>query len=235
MAFRLISPRFSFVQFEQPDDGFCLPVFDINDVYFQFVLQADTSDEADDLCDLSSSGIAIGTKIKCSDALTEFTGQVERFRISDLQVLYNWQHGIETLGSISVGQCFRVGVDVGVQSFCSNCFQKIRGSELTAVVEYGNDENAFGFNYCASGTNDEDEALDCSDTFISFTSQSTLVIPYTAALIAKHGVIPAIQTYIYNPMGELQDMGISATFDTFPPTQISFDFGGPSSGVIKLL
>jgi len=235
MAYRIISPRFSFVQFDLPADGYCLPVYDVDDVHFQFVVQADSIGEADTLCDLTNNTISIGTRLSCGDALTPFTSKAERYRISELQVLYNWQHGIENLAQIHVGQCFHIGVNIGAQSFCSNCFEKIRGDGLTAVVEYGNDENAFGFNYCGSGIDEVDDAVDCSPTVIQFTNTTNLVIPYTAQLVAKYGVIPSIQIWIYNASGELQNMGVQATFDTYPPTKILIDMGGAASGIVKIL
>lgn len=234
MAYRIISPRFSFVQFDQPDSGYCLPVYDIDDVWFQFVVQADSEGDADDLCSLTSDAIVLGTKQSCIDELTLFTSKPDRYRISSLQVLYNWQHGIESLALIPMGACFHIGVEIGIQSFCSNCFKKIPFSGLTAVVEYGNEENAFGFNYCGSGV-DEDDEVDCTPTVISFTNQTQLAIPYTAQLVTKHGAIPAVQVYLYNTNGDLQDGNVQITFDTYPPSVINIDLGGAASGIVKIL
>jgi len=242
MAYNIISPKFSFVQFGGSDYsescegqiGFCLPVYQPTDIAFQFIIVADDSTEADALCDLHNTAIKLGTKQNCSDVLTPFTSKPERYRLSDTQILFNWQHGIQNLADFKINECFRIGVDVPGDSFCSNCLIRIDSDCYTAVLEYGNEENSFGFNYCNSGTEEED-VIDCSPTIISFTNQATMVIPYTAAMVAKYGVLPAVQTWIYNTAGELQDMGISSKFDTYPPTKILFDFGGPASGIIKIL
>lgn len=242
MAYKIISPRFSFVQFGGADYsescegmiGFCLPVYQSTDIAFQFVVQGDSSAEVDTLCDLPNAIVKVGTRENCSDTLRKFTNKPERYRISDTQVLYNWQHGIENLTDFRVEECFRIGVDILTQSFCTNCLIRTNTDCYTAVLEYSNEENAFGFNYCNAGVEDED-AVDCSPTIITFTNQATLVIPYTAAMVAKYGVVPAVQVWLYAPDGTLQDMGISSKFDTYPPTKILFDFGGLGSGIIKIL
>lgn len=244
MAYRIISPKWSFVQFTVSDNttscageniNICLPVFEAADISFQFVIEGDSKAEVDSLCDLVNSVVKIGTREKCTDALTIFSSKSERYRLSDLQVLYNWQHGIQTLNSIHIGECFHIGVDVGAQSFCSNCLQRIGDDCYTSVVEFGNDENAFGFNYCNSGEAVSETETDCSPTIITFVNQSNLTVPYTALLVSKYGPLPTIQVWIYNPDGILQDMGITAKLDTYPPTELIFDFGGNASGVIKVL
>jgi len=246
MALRIISPANSFVQFtesnvttscEYADITQCLPVYEDDDVNFQFVVEADTTEEADDLCDLTNSLVSVGLAKDCASAVElHFSEKPERFRISDFQVLYNWSHGLPGATShFPVGFCFVIKIDVDGLSGCSNCFNRIANDCHTSVIEYGNDDNAFGFNYCNSGSVEGGESsADCDPTFIQFTNQSTLVIPYTASLIAKYGVLPSVKVWIYDTNGELVNMTIRQAFDTYPPTEIRLDFGGLATGVIRI-
>lgn len=250
MAITITSPRFSFVQFGEtdsvqscnfPDVSLCLPVYDENDVAFQFVLVTDTEEEADALCDLTNDQIQVGIVESCDDGFLinfkeDFGLIPQRFRISPRQVLYNWEHGLPSFNTvISVGECFKVKIVVdGGYEFCSNCFQRISDPCHTSLLEYGNDENAFGFNYCNGEAVDEDSDT-CDPTIIQFTNKSTLVIPYTTSLQAKYGNAPSVQVWIYDENNELVDMGIRVAFDTYPPTELRFDFGGNASGIIKIL
>ena len=253
MAIRIKTPSQSFVQFEESDmitacefDAFslCLPVFEDNDVAFQFVLETDTSDEADGLCG-SNNEVVIGIAENCQeDRLITFDGIPEKFRISPTQVLYNWGHGLPDFGTvISRGECFIIKITVSnLYEFCSNCFQRITDDCHTSVIDYGNNENAFGFNYCATtpvpgtggGGSGGGDTGTCDPLFVTFNNQSVLAIPYTASLKAQYGNIPTVNVWIYDTNGDLVDMGIRVTFDAYPPTLLKFDFGGPASGVIKI-
>lgn len=240
----IVSPSKSFIQFgaSTPDlhcifgaiEDICLPVYDAEDVYFQFVLQAETSDEADDLCGVYNT-IQVGLVADCEDAdfLLEFNEQPERFRISPLQVLYNWSHGLPSfVGAIDINECFHIRIQNGVDSYCSNCLQRIGDDCFTSVIEYGNDENAFGFNYCNSGSiGDSDDPVNCSPTEITFIDKATLTIPYTAALRTMYGDYPNVQAWVYID-GVLQNPGIQITMDGVPPSSIDLDFGGVSTGVV---
>ena len=247
MAIRIKSPRFSFVQFDESDVisscqfadfTLCLPVYEDSDVNFQFILETDTEGEADVLCDLQNDLLEIGIADNCSDSIIlPFEQKTERFRISKKQVLYNWSHGLPNFGTVvSIGKCFVIKIilqDVYYTTeFCSNCFQRISDPCHTSVVEYGNDDNAFGFDYCG-GSAVDDVPETCEPTFIQFTNQPNIAIPYTAQLQAKYGQAPTVQVWIYDGT-ELVDMGIRVSFDGFPPTVITADFGGVSSGVIKI-
>lgn len=246
MALRIISPTNSFVQFdteetvsscEYRDIDLCLPVYADDDVNFQFVIQADTIEEADALCSLTNEGFSIGIVKACADGLLlTFSETPERFRISDFQVLYNWGNGLPGFSSvIAVGGCFFIKAIISGEAFCSNCFQRIFDPCHTSVIEYGNDDNAFGFNYCNSAAVDSGgAAVDCDPTFISFTNLSTLTVPYTASMAVKYGDLPTIKVWIYDTNGELVNMNVHQALDTFPATQILIDFGGPATGVLKI-
>lgn len=246
MALSIISPANSFVQFDSSeviqscefrDIDLCLPVYEDDDVNFQFVIEADTEEEADALCSLTNEGFSIGLVRECAGALIiTFSETPERYRISDLQVLYNWSHGMTGFSTaIGVGECFMIKVIIGEQSFCSNCFQRIFQPCHTSVIEYGNDDNAFGFNYCNSAAvGSGGDVGDCDPTFIGFTNQSTLAIPYTASMVAKYGNVPTIKAWLYDTNGELVNMSVRQALDTYPPTQILIDLGGLASGILKI-
>lgn len=243
MAITISTPRFSFVQFSETgsvescnfqDINLCLPIYESSDLAFQFILHTETEEEADALCDLENDQIAVSIAADCEgEDLLVFAEKPQRFRVGLMQVLYLWE-GLQGFEAVrNAGECFVVRVTVNETSFCSNCFQRIGDPCHTSVLEYGNEENAFGFNYCMSEEEEVDGAV-CEPTFVEFTNIGTLVIPYTAQMIAKYGNLPTVQTWLYDSNGELVDMGIRAAFDTYPPTELRFDFGGPGSGVIKI-
>jgi hypothetical protein len=249
MAIRIKSPVNSFVQFDEVDEvrsceigpfSLCLPVFSDNDVNFQFILQTDTEGEADALCDLHNALITIGIAEDCSqERILDFEEKPERFRIGTTSVLYNWQNGLPGFATvIAVAQCFIVKITIQgiytVYDFCSGCFQRIGDTCHTSVIEYGNEDNAFGFDYCGGSAIDEETSV-CDPLFVQFTNQANIVIPYTTQLQNKYGAVPDVQVWIYDDVtGDLVDMGVRASFDGFPPTNIKVDFGGFASGVIKI-
>ena len=164
------------------------------------------------------------------------------------QVLYDWQIGFTGFdGFVAVGEFFKIQITITatpygypeeIDTFCSNCFERIGSDCFTSVVEYGNDEDGFGFKYCYGGELDEEgnvgSSIDCDPTITQFINVSTLSIPYTAMLQSKYGVFPTVQCWIYDGSGQLINMGIQAAFDTYPPTMINFDFGGSASGIIVI-
>lgn len=212
-----------------------MPVFAEADVAFQFIVEADTIEEADALCSPYNSNLQIGLVRDCGQETfdIEFDELPDRFRISSLQVLYNWPHGFPgMLAEMEIGECFYIRVIVnGEVTACSNCFERIADDCFSSVVEYSNDENFGGFNYCNSGGIDSGEETTCEPTVVEFTNLATLSIPYTTSMQDKYGQVPTVQVWIYVD-GELQNVGIVATFDTMPPNTISFDFGGVNSGII---
>lgn len=243
MAVTIVTPTNSFVRFDGTglfnhckwgEQDFCLPVVSEDDVAFQFIVLGDTVEEIDDLCDPLTSGLQIGLVADCEQAEfdIEFTETPERYRISPLQILYNWPHGFPgMIGTYSENDCFSVRVIVGGVQACSNCFSRMVSDCFTSVIEYGNDENFAGFNYCNAGEAIADSAT-CEPYVVNFTDRSTLIIPYTAGLQSQFGEVPTVQAWIFDPMGVPTNMGISITFDGLPPTLINLDFGGPASGSV---
>lgn len=245
MAYQVISPQFGFIQFSESDyvDSLsngsalsCLPVYEDNDIAFQAIIRG-LEAEAGALCGAGSALIRIGLVQECGeDFLMEFAEKPQLFKINTTDVVMNWPHGLPDFTNvISVNDCFRIKLLIDDTPFCSNCLTRIRNDRYTAVVEYGSEENSFGFNYCG-GTlvGDTEQDVDCEPLFVQFFNQSTLSIPYTAALKNKYGDAPTVSVWIYNENGELQKMGISETLDAYPPNNLNFDFGGSASGIIKI-
>jgi len=254
MAVTIISPVNSFVRFGEAaaaplciwgNINYCLPVYDQEDVYFQFVVNG-TELEIDSLCTQSGDEVTVNLVTDCDDLpLITFTEKPDRFRLSETQVLYNWPYGFPNFTSVvAVGSCFKIQVVIEATPYgypdetlveCSNCFERISDDCFTSVVEFSNDEDAFGYKYCYGGAVDSPDIpadQDCEPTITTFVSVATLQIPYTAFLQNKYGDFPTVQVWIYDGSGQLINMGITASFDAYPPTMISFDFGGPASGII---
>ncbi len=250
MAISIKTPANSFLRFDSsgsfthPIYGtitWRLPVYDEGDIAFQFVLEGDSPGEIDALLDLTNSLVVVGIANDCGDPyLIQFTEKPERFKLSDFQVLYNWRHGVPNFDTvIGINECFIIRVEVQLYgitySFCSNGLERIGEDDFTSVLEYGNDENAFGFNYCAADPVDPPSSLTgCDPTVITFNNVPTLTLPYTAQLQAMYGDVPTIQTWIYDGNGDLVNMGIQVLMDNVPPTMLSWDFGGNASGKIVL-
>lgn len=243
MPYSIQTSQFNFLQFGEldsmdlcnwPGEEMCLPVYSEDDVWFQFVVVADTEEEADALCNQDNAMVRVGIIQQCTDALAPYAQLPTRYRISPTQVLYGWQHGLPGITQdVEIGNCFRIGILVSEQFFCSNCFQRIGNDCYTQVLQYSNDENAFGFNYCSGGSADEGGDVDCDPIIIQFNNQATMTIPWTAFLQAKYGSSPQVQVWV-NDGGELVVAGIRVAMDAFPPTELRFDFGGVSTGIIKI-
>jgi len=256
MAIIIISPVNSFVRFGEtaPDPlciwgavDFCLPVFADEDVYFQFVIEG-TELEIDSLCTQTGDEVTVALVSECNTTpLLTFSEKPERIRLSTTQVLYNWIHGLPGFTSVvAVSACFKIQVTVEATPYgypdeslvsCSNCLERIADDCYTSVIEYSNEDDAFGFKFCNGGDIEgggSGTELDCSPTIVTFVSVATLAIPYTALLQSKYGVFPTVQVWIYDGTGQLLNMGITAAFDTYPPTMINLDFGGSESGIVVI-
>lgn len=247
MPYRILTSQFSFIQFNETDDivdceftttDMCLPVYDVNDVWFQFVIESDTEVESEALCEVNQEPIVVGLVKNCGDPYAvQFIEKPTRYRVSPLRVLYVWQQGLPAFFNyIEVGECFRVMISkptIDDQTFCSNCFQRIYDDCHTSVLQYTNNENAFGFNYCA-GEDLGQDAAECEPTIIEFTNHATLTVPWTAYLQAKYGLVPNVQVWIEDN-GEFVAAGIRQALDQLPPTELRFDFGGVASGFIKIM
>lgn len=255
MSVTIRSPRFSFVRFGSPADNyntcsdtrvnFCLPVFGADDIAFQFIAVADTEEEANALCEPGL--VTVGLVRECEQEgfdinfKSQYNRVPERIRISATEVLYNWPYGLPGFSlEYDIDECFLIKVLIdhptaGEISACSNCLQRIADDCFTSVVEYGADENQFGFSYCGGeGLFDEEDEAPCADpTIIQFTDVETLNIPYTPALQALYGDVPTVEIWILDG-GEYVQSIIRAGFDAYPPTQIIADLGGTATGFLKI-
>lgn len=255
MAITIISPANSFIRFNESEQtplciwgniNYCLPVYDPEDVYFQFVING-TSYEIDSLCTKDGSEVTVELVTECGEEpLLTFEQKPERFRLSETQVLYNWRHGLPGFQSVvAVNKCFKIQLTVVAHPYgypdddlitCSNCFERIASDCFTSVIEYGNTDDAFGFKYCDSGDlpGGSDPSVNCDPTVVTFVNEATLSLPYTAFLQSRYGVLPTVQVWIYDGTGQLINMGITAGFDGYPPTMINLDFGGVASGIVVI-
>lgn len=248
MSLSIQSPRNSFVQFSETgivdhcifdNIRICLPVYDDRDIAFQVFLNG-TAEEITLFCGIYGESVRIGIVDDCDDedCLLEFTAAPysdvpEIFRLSDTQMLINWSHGVPGFTSVrTIGQCFRIRIQIGDMKACSNCFERTADNCFTSVIEYGSDENSFGFNYCYSGAEGE-STISCEPTIVQFTNVSTLTIPYTQSLKDSYGLAPSVQIWVSDGTS-LVNMGVTATFDSYPVNTISADFGGPASGIIVI-
>src|SRR5688572_11030290 len=102
MAINIINSANSFVRFGDSvsshclwgDIDFCLPVYESEDVYFQFIASADTSEESEYLCLPGAEEVEIALVNECDGApIISFSEKPTRYRLSPTQVLYNWSHG----------------------------------------------------------------------------------------------------------------------------------------------
>lgn len=242
MAITILNSANSFVRFGEAtpeavcfwgDLNFCLPIYAQSDVNFQWVVQG-TEAEINALCTLAATEVVVSLVSDCGEAsLITFAQKPNRFRLSLTQLLYNWGHGLPNFTSvIQDAQCFRIQVAMNGTKFCSNCFERIADDCYTSVIEYGNDEDIFGFKYCFAGNIDDAVVISCEPTIVNFINVSTLAIPYTASLQASYGNFPTVQAWIYDGMGQLVNTGITIAFDTYPPTMINLDFGGVATGIV---
>lgn len=173
-AFNIVSPQFSFVNFNavpavekccMGDDDVCLPVINDNDIAFQFSIETDSIADADTVfaTDLSQiqlilldvSGVVIHN-FTVTDSL-----QFEKYRTGTNQVTYLWRNPLNGLTSgatplIQNDICFSFQISATVifsgtsvnQTATSNCFIRKSGDCFTSVLEYYNDDDYADFEYC---------------------------------------------------------------------------------------
>lgn len=257
MAVNIISPPNSFLRFNGTPEDNCihgvidlpLPVVYSSDYAFQWILTGATEAETDGIY---GANIEVGLVNDCDDLamIITFPNTYTRSKKSPTQILYNWGAGFPGFTSVvSIGECFRVRVRVnGVNVGCSNSLKRIAIDDdtcFTSVISYSSDSGGFGFFDCGPTTQlpegvpgggiPYDEYGNCISMDIPFTNVPNISIPITAEMVDSYGVLPSVQIWIYNELGILQNIGISAQFlGGYPPTGIYADFGGNSSGIIHI-
>lgn len=251
------SPRFSFVQLATaaygyvpetyetctfPDVSFCLPVYAYDDIAFQFILTG-TSAEMNELCSLGDPDkVEVGLVRDCGDDFDiNFNAaylRPTRVRTSETEVLYKWEHGFPSFDTeYAISECFKVKVvahmDSGDVAACSNCFQRIGADCFTSVLEYGAEQNIFGFNYCDSGAMFEEEE-ECEDPFIyQFTNAETIDLEYTDEMRTQFGDVPTVEVWIWDGT-QYSKPFIQIGFDAYPITRILANLGGAATGFLKI-
>lgn len=243
MSYTITAPTNSFVQFAETGDiiscGFqpmkdCLPMFSDDDVAFQFIVSG-TEEEITSLCGAYGLRPVVGLTRDCETMALTVDDLPDIFLVDSTHVLYQWTAGFPGFEEqFADGDCFNIMITLGSASACSNCFYRIKDICWTTELSYSNNDNFAGFNYCSGGTSNAPIDGDCTQEFIAFNNLATLVIPYTASLLATYGNFPSIQVWIYDTDGTLYDPGIRTALDTYPPNEIRFDFGGTASGVIRI-
>lgn len=245
MAYRILTPRMSFISFSEAAEvhciygalNFCFPVVNNNDVAFPYIIEADTEGEA---AALAGGGVTIGIVNDITDPgfLVQFNTGMERFLMNPLQVLFTQTSLPGAIAALDVGQCFKIRVVVfGATFHSTSCFERIEEDCFTSVASYWNDESGFGFP-CIGGAGEMPgggEDLDCRPTVIEFSNVSTLTVPYTSQMIAKYGQIPSCECYIIDENGVPTKMGITEQLiGGIPPSAIFWDFSGPSFGYVRI-
>jgi hypothetical protein len=259
------APKGSFVQFDETDIEHCmwgtvratLPVYSDDDIAFQFFVSG-TEAEIDELVNFYNTAVTVGIagiddETFTEPTLIEFAEEPERFRISDTAMLYNWTAGLPGFQEvIDVGQCFKIQVTVnlsgdGSDVKTSNRFIRVGDDCYTSVLQYGNDDNAFGFNYCYSSdfvppdggggggggtTNPPPQNTACEPMAIQFTNESTWVMPYTTEMADAYGSTPTVQVWLADVNGDYVKTDGLVKMDAYPPNYLEFDFGGTASGII---
>lgn len=192
MAIRIISPQFSFVRFsdqqivntgwyESPlpgvQLGFSIPVSVKTDLAFQFIVEADTDIEAEEVCQFPTltgfnikinNGPIMGPAFTSGDFAALATAQyalsttLERYRISTTQVLfYVPLMDLLDLSILQAGQCFQIALQVirpvipiTMQAHAiSNVFRYIgANTNYTSLLEYDSEMDEVGFTYEPSAT-----------------------------------------------------------------------------------
>jgi len=161
MAIAIINNDHSFIQFNAPDSFMhcvfgeirqCLPVINPDDIAFQFVVTADSPAEADDLCEAAGYNVDVQLVRHCNDSapIIEFGAHPTTFRINTNQIAYDFNSGFPGFPyDLKPNECFYIRIKIDdVIKGCSNCLQRITDECFTSVVEYGNEDDAFGFEYC---------------------------------------------------------------------------------------
>lgn len=134
--------------------GFCLPVYDGEDVRFQIQI---ASDEV-----LTSSNVIPNIIINgTGGALTNVALHFEEFGTYNSLPLYNIYVNYtdsDLTALLSDGDCFQLSFTIGTDellllyAISNQCFQKIDDKCLTSQLRYINSSNAFDFKYYSWGT-----------------------------------------------------------------------------------
>jgi hypothetical protein len=127
---------------------FCLPVFEASDITFQFTLNSTSS--------FSEINSRIRIRTKSLDGTFSFvTGYTKyTYEVATNNYLIVIKLSNSTLlDAYNVGECFQIDFalsfdgEIYFNQTANQCFQRIADTCFTSVVDFNNNENAFGFIY----------------------------------------------------------------------------------------
>jgi hypothetical protein len=163
----IISPQYSFVNFNtittsdccDGNNQECLPFANVFDLVFQFSIKCDTITEANDLMltqDIDSILNLIDgpTGTLLYDYTTNDLLFFEKYRTDTTTVTYIWRNPLYQIlyDMVHFDDTFSLQVVIKVNGIIvaalSNLFKAISDQCYTSLIEYTNDQDYAGFNYC---------------------------------------------------------------------------------------
>lgn len=170
----IISPAYSFIKFNSPeaenyccigDETFCIPVIYDTDLAFQFIISGANLTEGNTIYDTPLSQIRLlllkGSGNEEADILgntlrdwtTEDVLTFEKNRTARNAVTYLWRNILKDITDlVACNGCFQLAVkaQIGDNTIIgiSNCLVLKCDDCFTSVLEYYNDEDYAGFDYC---------------------------------------------------------------------------------------
>lgn len=160
----IVSPKYSFVQFDNPapssccesDSNFCIPVINEDDTYFQIIATGADAREAEYIYHLNNyiqlellntSGTVL-RNWTLDDTLSFIP-----FRTGLTQVTFLWKNNFKDLSTyVACDQCFKIRVKAEIFGETilaeSNCFIRKCKTCYTSRLDYYNEEDYADFKYC---------------------------------------------------------------------------------------
>lgn len=170
MAIKITTPRLSFIQLGCPEKCICYPIVNEDELKFQILIETDTILQSDDIMAsvpgnfnlLIVDGIDNCTQSQIlANTIHDFAVSIsggpvfnfQRIRISPKKVLLYWPYGLPLLNDfVNCEQVFSLAISLYFNSTLYvqrlNCFKKVCDTDYTSVLEYSNNEDGYGFNYC---------------------------------------------------------------------------------------
>jgi len=152
----ITSPKYNFVRFGSPeenpccdmDNTFCVPIFSDSDNFFQVKTDADATLQlvllrgtGNDASTLSANTLRNWTS---GDGLS-----FDKYNTGPGAYIHVWQHAFFNFATyIKCDECFQLALIGGDAPVFSNPFKRICSDCYTSIVEFYNDDNYAGFEYC---------------------------------------------------------------------------------------
>ena len=169
-TYELVSPKYSFVDFNPPANTQCcegkgelpLPIATDNDLQFQVNADCSTIDVANNIMANADNLIQLKLLSQAGEVLHDWTSvenwKFKKYRTSEKIVTFLWYRPLTNIiNLVPSSECFSLRVmaqfDIGAvvleKQADSNLFHINTNSCYTSLLEYINDEDYAGFNYCA--------------------------------------------------------------------------------------